>query len=416
MSRVAVIGAGIAGMAAAYYLSRRHDVWLFEREPRLGGHTHTVVVESSQGPLPVDTGFIVHNTETYPNLIRLFDELGVQTQPSDMSFSVSCHRCGFEFSSRGVKGFFAQRRNLARPGHYRLLSEILRFNRRAPQLLTSPEGMALTLREYLDRNRFSQGFRERYLYPMASAVWSTSAERIGDFPAATLVRFFHNHGMLRVGKAPEWRFVRNGSHTYIGPLTRPYRSRIVTDARLVAVRREAEGIELRFQNRPALRFDEVVFACNAPRALALLDSPTPAERDVLECFRVSRNPATLHTDSFLLPRRRHARASWNYHLGARGHEGVAVTYHMNRLQSLPVREDYCVTLNPNGSVDPSRVLHKLVYEHPLYTLEAVRAQARWNEISGRNRTHFCGAYWFYGFHEDGLNSALRVARALGVHC
>jgi predicted NAD/FAD-binding protein len=414
--RIAVIGSGISGMAAAYYLSRKHDVWLFEREPRLGGHTHTIEVETSRGPLPVDTGFIVHNDRTYPNLIRLFAELGMETQPSDMSFSVSCPKTGFEFSSRGANGFFAQRSNLLRTGHYQLFFEILRFNREAPRLLDGPEGLSFTLRDFLDTRRFTHHFRERYLYPMASAVWSTSLERMGDFPAATLVRFFHNHGMLGVRTHPQWKAIRGGSHRYIDPLTRPYRERVVAGADIRAVRRSEAGVELEFASRPAMNFDEVVFACNGPRTLALLESPTPAEREILHNFRVSHNPTWLHTDASLLPRRQNARASWNYHLNGNGHAGVAVTYHMNRLQSLPAGEDYCVTLNPNGEIDESRVLRKLVYEHPLYTLDAVRAQARWTEISGRNRTHFCGAYWFYGFHEDGLNSALRVARALGVAC
>ncbi len=415
VSRIAVIGAGISGMAAAYYLSRKHDVWLFEKEPRPGGHTNTVVVESSRGSLPVDTGFIVHNDHTYPNLIKLLAELGVETQPSDMSFSVRCGATGFEFSSRGINGFFAQRQNLLRPGHYQLLLEILRFNRKAPKLLDDPESAGVTLSEFLDANRFSQHFRERYLYPMASAVWSTSLAQIGHFPAATLIRFFHNHGMLRAVTNPKWKAIRGGSWQYIQPLTRPYRERVVTGANISKVRR-SEAVELLFEDRPAMRFDEVVFATNGPRTLGLLESPSAAEREVLPHFQVSRNETWLHSDSSLLPREPNARASWNYHIGSNGHHGVAVTYHMNRLQSLPDGEDYCVTLNPNSSVDSSKVLRKMVYEHPLYTLDAIRAQARWSEISGKSRTHFCGAYWFYGFHEDGLNSALRVARALGVSC
>ena len=414
--RIAVIGSGISGLAAAYYLSRKHEVSVFEKDARVGGHTHTVTVESSRGPLAVDTGFIVHNDRTYPNLVRLFADLNIQTQPSDMSFSVLCRRTGLEFSSRGALGFFAQRRNLLRPRHYRLFLEILRFNREAPQLLDSPEGPSLTLSEYLDLNRFSHHFRENYLYPMASAVWSTALERIGSFPAATLIRFFHNHGMLGVYTHPKWKAIRGGAHEYIPLLTRPYRERVITAANLLGVRRSDAGGVLQFADRPAMTFDEVVFACNGPRTLALLEDATPAEREVLGSFQVNRNETWLHTDSRLLPRRRNARASWNYHLSENGHPGVAVTYHMNRLQSLAVREDYCVTLNPCGAVEESKILRKMVYEHPLYTLEAIRAQQRWNEISGRNRTHFCGAYWFYGFHEDGLNSALRVARALGVSC
>lgn len=414
MQRIAVIGAGISGLAAAYFLSRRYEVTLFEKENRLGGHTHTVPVETECGLVPVDTGFIVHNDRTYPNLVRLFAELGVWTQPSDMSFSVSCARTGLEYSSRGPAGFFAQRRNLLRPAHFGLFREILRFNRQAPRLLEEPGHEDVTLGEYLERGRFSPAFRDYYLYPMASAVWSTSLEKMEEFPASTLIRFFDNHGMLGVNTHPKWKVVQGGSHSYIAPLTAPYRERIRTGVTLRGVRRHAQGVELQFADGRSEWFDEVVLACHGPQALALLADATPAERDVLRHFQTSRNDTVLHSDDTLLPRHPRARASWNYHLFGDRSSGVTVTYHMNRLQSLRTREQFCVTLNPNGSIRPEKVLRRLTYFHPLHTRDAIRAQARWKEISGRNRTHFCGAYWFYGFHEDGLNSALRVARALGV--
>ncbi len=416
MRTIAVIGSGISGMAAAYYLSRKHRVWLFEKEARLGGHTNTMVVDSSRGPLPVDTGFIVHNDRTYPNLIRLLAELGVETQPSDMSFSVSCRATGFEFGSRGVGGYFAQRRNLLRPRHYGLFREILRFNRAAPKVLQNGHGSGATLAEYLDRHAFSHHFRENYLYPMASAVWSTSLERIGGIPAATMVRFFDNHGMLGVNTHPQWKAIRGGSHSYIAPLTAPCKERVVTAAGVTGVARDEQGVTVKFRERPAMQFDNVVFACHAPQALELLESPTGDERETLRHFQTTPNVTWLHTDSRMLPRRQAARASWNYHIGTGDRQTVCVTYHMNRLQSLAVAEDFCVTLNPQGQVDESKVLRKMTYHHPLYNRESVRAQERWSEISGRNRSHFCGAYWLYGFHEDGLNSAMRVARALGVEC
>jgi predicted NAD/FAD-binding protein len=413
--RIAVIGSGISGLAAAYYLSRKHEVSLFEKEPRLGGHTHTVTVESSRGPLAVDTGFIVHNDRTYPNLVKLLAELGVETQASDMSFAVSCRSTGFEYSSRGLNGFFAQRSNLARLAQYRLLREILRFNREAPKLLESP-ATTLTLGEVIDQGRYSSLFTERYLYPMASAVWSMSTEAIRSFPALTLVRFFDNHGMLGIDTHPKWRVIRGGSQSYISPITAPYKQRIYTDAEIHFVVRRETGVTLRFQGRPPMSFDQVVFCCHGNQILPLLEAPTDAEREILGSFTTSRNEVCLHTDSSVLPRRQRARASWNYHLNQDSSAGAGVTYHMNRLQSLDVPEDYCVTLNANGSIDPSKVLRRMVYYHPLYTRDAVRAQTRWKEISGVNRTHFCGAYWLYGFHEDGLNSALRVARALAVSC
>ena len=416
MSRIAVIGSGISGLAAAYYLSRKHTVFVFESEPRLGGHTNTVTVESSRGPLPIDTGFIVHNHRTYPNLVKLLAELGVETQPSDMSFAVTCPETGFEYSSRGLRGFFAQRANIFRPMSYELLREILRFNRIAPLLLARPEADAaeFSLGDFLDEHRFRGVFLDYYLLPMASAIWSASSAAIRAFPARTLVRFFSNHGMLGIHTHPKWKAIRGGSQSYIAPLTAPYRERIFLDARISGVARTPAGVTLKFADRPALDFDHAVFACNCDRVLPLIESPTDTERAVLSQFTASRNETCLHTDSRLLPRRPEARASWNYNLHLNNGHSATVTYHMNRLQSLPAEEDYCVTLNANGSMDPSKVIRRITYFHPQFTAATIRAQARWPEISGVNRLHFAGAYWFYGFHEDGLNSALRVARAFGV--
>jgi len=414
--RVAVIGSGISGMAAAYYLSRKHEVFLFEKDSRLGGHTHTVTVESSRGPLAVDTGFIVHNDRTYPNLVKLLAELGVETQASDMSFAVACQHSGYEYSSRGLNGFYAQRANLVRLDQHRLLREILRFNREAPKLLQDPAAAGMTIGDVMEQGGYAAVFAERYLYPMASAVWSMSSDAIHRFPALTLLRFFANHGMLGINTHPKWKVIRGGSQNYIPPLTAPYKDRIYTGVDLQSVARGEAGVTLRFQNRQPMRFDQVVFSCHGDQILPLLEAPSDNERDILSRFTTSRNEVCLHTDSRLLPQRPQARASWNYRLSPDQSAGARVTYHMNRLQSLPVPEDYCVTLNANGSIDPAKVLRRLVYHHPLYDSGAVQAQAHWRAISGRNRTHFCGAYWFYGFHEDGLNSALRVARALGVDC
>ncbi len=416
MKKVAVIGSGISGMSAAYYLSRKHEVFLFERDSRLGGHTHTVEVDSSIGKLPVDTGFIVHNDRTYPNLVALFRELGVETQPSDMSFAVSCRRTGFEYSSHGMRGFFAQPSNVLRPGHYRLLAEILRFNREAPALLADPRGFNMTLADFLDRGKYDGELVERYLLPMASAVWSASADSVKAFPAYTLVQFFDNHGLLGVNTHPQWKVLRGGSSTYIEPLTAPYRERVYLGRTIRTVRRSERCATLAFEDGQEMPFDEVVFACHGNQVLPLLEAPTDRERDILGNFQTSRNDVCLHTDSSLLPKRAASRASWNYILNLEGSSAATLTYHMNRLQSLNTPEDYCVTLNASALIESERVVRRLVYHHPLYTREAIRAQARWPEISGANRTHFCGAYWFYGFHEDGLNSALRVARSLGVNC
>ena len=414
MRRVAVIGGGIAGLGAAYVLSRRHEVHLFEKETRVGGHTHTRVVDTPGGPLALDTGFLVHNDRTYPNLVRLFAELGVGTRPSDMSFAVTCRRTGYEYSSRGLGGFFADRRNLLRPRHYRLFTEILRFNREATALVARPDGAALTLGEFVDRQRYTDEFLRFYLLPMAAAVWSASLEAIRAFPATTLIRFFDNHGMLGINTHPRWKVVEGGSHSYLGPITAPYRSRIRTGVTIQSVRRLDAGVELRLADGACHGFDEVVFACHGDQVLPLLADPTDLERDVFAGFATSRNDVWLHTDASLLPRRPAARASWNYNLGGDEGRGATVTYHLNRLQSLAAPEDYCVTLNPGGAIDPARVIARMTYRHPLYTRDALAAQARWAEVSGRRHTHFCGAYWRHGFHEDGFVSALRVARTLGV--
>lgn len=411
-ARIAVIGSGIAGLSAAYFLSRRHDVHLFEREDRIGGHTHTVVVDSASGPVPIDTGFIVHNERTYPRFCRLMAELGVATAPSDMSFAVTMGGGRFEYSSRGLTGFFAQRSNLLSIRHYQLLREIVRFNREAPRLLGEPDADALTLGAFLDRGRYAPAFVNRYLIPMAGAIWSMSPDAMRAFPALTLIRFMQHHGMLGLTTHPQWRVIRGGSHSYLGPLTAPFRDRIHTGVAIRSVRRTPSHVILSVSGRPDDQFDHVVFACHGDQVLPLLADPTAAEREVLGAFRTSRNETCLHTDNTLLPRRAAARASWNYHLGDSGR--VAVTYHMNRLQSLSTPEDYCVTLNADDRIDPARVIRRLEYHHPLFTHAAIRAQARWSEISGVDRTHFCGAYWMYGFHEDGVCSGIRVAGALGV--
>jgi uncharacterized protein len=418
VSRIAVIGSGISGLASAYYLSRRHEVCVFERESRIGGHTHTVTVDSSRGPLAIDTGFIVHNDRTYPNLIKLLGELGVPRVNSDMSFAVSCRKSGYEYSSRGLRGYFAQRQNLFRRRPYRLYSELRRFNRDAATLLARPGAGRFKLGDYLNEQRYSEEFREFYLFPMAAAVWSCPPSAVREFPAAMLVRFFENHGMLTVNGHPQWKTIPGGCSRYLAPLSAPFKERIFTNAHIRTISRDAQGVTLLFRDgRPAMRFDQVVFATNADRVLPLIENPSDAESDVLQNFHTSTNHVVLHSDDRLLPHREEARASWNYllHLDSRnGHSPVTMTYHMNRLQKLPVAENYCVTLNADRQIRSDKILRRFVYHHPMYTLDSLRAQQRWADISGVNRLHFAGAYWFYGFHEDGVNSALRVAQSLGV--
>lgn len=414
MKTIAVVGSGIAGLGSAWLLSRAHRVHLFEADTRLGGHTCTIDVDTPDGRLALDTGFLVHNRRTYPNLVRLFEEAGIATDESDMSFSVSCGRTGFEYSSRGIRGFFAQPRNAVRPAHLRLLADIVRFNREAPLVLDTPGASGETLDEYLAPRGYSAPFVSRYLVPMASAIWSASVDSIRRFPVRTLVRFFQNHGMLSVGAHPTWRVVRGGSRTYIAPLIAPLEDRVHVGARVTRVSRDDTGVTIAIEGRPDVRVDEVVFACHGDQVLPLLADPSPLEVEVFRHFTTTTNEAWLHTDASLLPRRAAARASWNYRLYDDEQAAPSVTYHLNRLQNLTTAADYCVTLNPRQPVRDDAIVRKLTFRHPRFTSGAIAAQTRWREISGHRKTHYAGAYWRYGFHEDGLMSAIRVASDLGV--
>ena len=414
MKHIAVIGAGISGLTAAYLLGRHHVVSLFEREPRLGGHTHTIRVPTREGEVALDTGFLVHNELTYPNLVRIFAELQVKTRPSDMSFSVSCPSSGCEYSSRGALGFFAQARNVLRIDHYRLLRDIVRFNREAPRVLTTPGAEDWTLGSFVASERYGDAFTSQYLVPMTSAIWSASVDSMAAFPMQTLVRFMQNHGMLSVASPVPWRVVEGGSDTYIPGMIRDLGGRVHLDARVQSVTRSEAGATIAFADRPARCFDEVIFACHGDQVLPLLGDATAAEREVLGAFRTTVNETVLHTDARVLPRSPRARASWNYRLDGDAGRPPSVTYDLNRLQGIAGRTTYCVTLNPRQKLDPSTVIGEFEYRHPQFTRASIAAQARWTEVSGVNHTHYCGAYWRYGFHEDGVVSAQRVAADLGV--
>jgi predicted NAD/FAD-binding protein len=410
--RIAVVGGGISGLLAAAELHRAgHDITLFEAAGYAGGHTNTVDVEAAGGTVPVDTGFIVHNDRNYPNFERLLAELGVATQPADMSFGVSDGHGRFEWAARGARGIFARPKHLVDPRFMRMLTDLLRFNREARSLVGT-NGDGPSLRDFLADGGYSDYFVERLLVPQASAVWSADPEQMWSFPASFLATFFDNHGVLQVRNRPRWRSIPGGSRRYVDALTAPFADRIRLRSPVRRVVREADAVTV-VLDRGAERFDEVVIAAHSDQALAMLAAPTASEREVLGAFPYQRNEAVLHTDVGLMPRRRSAWASWNFHLLSEAEGGTTVTYDMNRLQSLVADDRYLVTLNRTESIDPAKIIEVIDYAHPVFTNEGMAAQARWGEVSGADRIHFCGAYWRWGFHEDGAWSALRVSEALG---
>ncbi len=416
--RIAVLGTGISGMLAAHLLSAEHEVTVFEAADRLGGHTHTVEVELEGRRHLVDTGFIVFNDWTYPNFLRLLERLNVASQQSDMSFSVRSEVSGLEYNGHSLNTLFAQRLNLLRPRFLGMVRDILRFNRTAPELLELPDAdPGPTLGEYLDQRGFRGAFVQDYILPMGGAIWSASAAQMLAFPAKYFVRFFSNHGMLSVDERPTWRVLKGGSRSYIAPLTAPYAERIRLGSPVQALARDDGGVTVTVRGEAPQRFDGAVVAAHADEALRMLSDPSPAEIEVLGSFRYQENETVLHTDERLLPRSRRAWAAWNFHqLGREGDakSRVAVSYYMNRLQGLEAPPHFLVTLNHTRAIRPERILRRLTYHHPVYTHAAVAAQKRRGEVNGPRRTWYCGAYWGYGFHEDGVNSALAVAADFGI--
>lgn len=405
--KIAIIGAGIAGNVAAYHLCREHEVTVFEAQGHVGGHTHTHEVEQDGERYPVDTGFIVFNDWTYPSFIELLTELGVESIDSEMSFSVKCARTGLEYNGTTLNSLFAQRRNLLRPSFWRMLQDILRFNREAPALLAG-DAPDTSLEEYLGVNGYSRPFIEQYLIPMGAAIWSAAPESMRQFPARYFVRFFHNHGMLSVDDRPTWRVIRGGSARYLDKLTAPYRDRIRVNTPVDVVRRQPTHVLVKPRGGESETFDAVFFACHSDQALHMLADPSLQEREVLGAIPYQTNEVVLHTDTSVLPRRRLAWAAWNYHVPQSPQDRVAVTYNMNILQRLGAPTPFLVTLNMTDAIDPAKIIRRLTYQHPVFTPAGVSAQQRQGEIDGVNRTYFCGAYWRFGFHEDGVVSALNA--------
>lgn len=409
--KIAIVGSGIAGNVAAWHLAREHDITVFEAGDHVGGHTHTHEIEHEGSTVAVDTGFIVCNDRTYPNFLALMRELDVELQASDMSFSVQAPG-GLEYNGTTLNTLFAQRRNLVRPAFWRMIRDILRFNEAAPRLLRWRSDSIL-LGEYLEAHGYSPQFIEHYILPMGAAIWSAGTRTLREFPARYFVRFFHNHGMLTVDDRPQWLTVRGGSARYVEKLTAPFRDRIRLRTPVEQVRRTPAGVFVKAAGLEAERFDRVFFACHSDQALRMLADATPAEREVLGAIRYQRNDVVLHTDVGVLPKRRLAWAAWNYHLVEGAAERVAVTYHMNILQRLRTRTPLLVTLNMADRIDPARVIRQMTYEHPVFTREAVAAQGRQAEINGAQAAYFCGAYWGFGFHEDGVVSALNALAHFG---
>lgn len=415
--RIAVIGSGISGLAAAWLLRREHDIVLFEKRHRLGGHANTVVHRDPEGrDLALDTGFLVYNESTYPLLTRLLARLSVETRASDMSFGVSCERPDVEYAVSTLRSILAQPENAVRPWFYGFLSDLTRFGRRGREVLHTAPDPAATVADFVARERLGEAFEKLYLLPMVAAIWSSGTHLVRDFPRDALLQFFDNHGLLSINDRPQWRTVVNGSRSYVDRIAQDLAGRIRLGVGVEAVERTPSEVAVHLANGAAHRFDHVVIASHADQALAMLAEPTADERELLGAWSYSANDTWLHTDTSLMPRRRAAWAAWNYLLADRdaAEPDVTVSYHLNRLQGIDGDRQYVVTLNPRRHPDPRTVIRRMNYHHPVYNRDSVAAQAELPKLNGVRRTHFCGAYHRNGFHEDGLWSAVRVAEDLGV--
>jgi len=411
------VGTGVAGLTCTHVLRHDFDVTVFEAAPRPGGHTNTVSIALPEGEFPVDTGFIVYNEPGYPGLVRLLAELDVVTKPSDMSFSVADEATGLEYRGTSFSTVFAQRRNLARPAFLRMLGEVARFNRLAHRLLDEDPGPDYTLRDMLDEGRWSSAFVDWYLVPLGSSIWSADPTTFTDMPASTLARFFDRHGLLSIGDKPDWRTVAGGARHYVDAILAPViaEGRLRLSSPVLAVRRSHDGVELRCEGSERWEeFDHLVLATHSDEALAVLQDPSPEEKEVLSAVCFQPNSAVLHTDRSFLPRQQRAWASWNFHRRADQGDRATLTYYMNFLQGIPSATPVLLTLNQDDVIDPGSVVATFDYAHPVMNAAAVDAQGRHHEVSGVNKVSYAGAYWGYGFHEDGVQSALRVCEGLGV--
>jgi len=404
--KIAIVGTGISSSYAAHRLHPRHDITVFEADSRPGGHTNTVDVESEGKKFAIDTGFIVFNHRNYPHFTALLDELGITSQPSGMSFSFKCELSGLEYNGSSLGALFAQRKNLLRPTFYKMIADIMRFNRSADKLLASPPDKSMG--EFLDENGFSGPMVEDYLLPMAGAIWSSEPGMMRQFPASQFGRFFMNHGLMQIKNRPRWRTVTGGSREYLRAMSRPYKDRILLDTPVEWIERHDTHVLVKARGREPEAFDQIVIGAHSNQALSMLRDPSQEENEVLGAIPYQPNDTILHTDTRLMPKQGRAWAAWNYHRPVNPESHVSVTYNLTTLQNLDTDTQYLVTLNGSQTIDPSKIIKRISYEHPVFNLESMAAQKRWADINGTNRTWYAGAYWSYGFHEDGVKSAIRV--------
>ena len=413
--KIAIVGSGISGLSCGHLLAEQHQLSVFEAGPEIGGHTATKDIEVDGQHYAIDTGFIVFNDWTYPNFIRLMDEVGVSSKPTEMSFSVSCQLTGLEYGGSNLNTLFAQRKNLFKPSYYNMLADIVRFNKQAIGDLEQQRiDPAMTLAEYLSLKGYGEMFAKKYLIPMGSAIWSASTEVMLNFPLLFFVRFLKNHGLLSVNNRPQWRVIEGGSRQYLKPLSARFSDRIRTNCAVQSITRSHNSAQLSLADGSVENFDQVVLACHSDQALALLKDPSAQELQVLGAMPYQSNDVVLHTDCSLLPAKKRAWSSWNYQLKSEQQEQATLTYNMNILQGIESDTTFCVTLNATDDIDPDKILGRYNYSHPVFSLQSVAAAERWDEINGVNNSWFCGAYWANGFHEDGASSGIRVAKALGA--